>query len=193
MRVNVAFYRGGSVDDLKFGTRDKRGNWTPNDPLEIAPFWTGKWSAMGRWLVAYVWPHNAIFMAVTLAYWYFVIPDVETMKTLSWGWILKLHVVNSLGIFLLYGSVELFYYVKRKQGSRFKYNHKFPAEQPSDVFWFKSQNLDNFLRSFCMSLPLWTLIESVTLWCYANGIGNWIDPSQHWIWLTVNRPGFTGG
>ena len=173
------------MDDLKFGTRDKRGNWTPNDPLEIAPFWTGKWSAMGRWLVAYVWPHNATFMAVTLAYWYFVIPDVETMKTLSWGWILKLHVVNSLGIFLLYGSVELFYYVKRKQGSRFKYNHKFPAEQPSDVFWFKSQNLDNFLRSFCMSLPLWTLIESVTLWCYANGIGNWIDPSQHWIWLTV--------
>ena len=27
-----------SMDDLKFGTRDKRGNWFPNEPLEIASF-----------------------------------------------------------------------------------------------------------------------------------------------------------
>ena len=173
------------MDDLKYGTRDRRGNWAPNQPLEIAPFWLGKWNVMGRWLLAYIWPHNAIFMAVTMAYWYAVIPDTETLKSFSWMWMLKLHVVNSLGIFLLYGSVELFYYVKRKQGTRFKYNHKFPSEQPSDVFWFKSQNLDNFLRTFCISIPLWTLIESLTLWCFANGIGNWVDPSQHWVWLAV--------
>lgn len=173
------------MDDLKFGTRDKRGNWAPNQPLEIAPFWTGKWSKLGRWMIAYLWPHNAIFMAVTVAYWYLVLPDWEEMKTFSWGWMLWIHAVNAGGIFLLYGSVELFYYVKRKQGTRFKYNHKFPSENPSDVFWFKSQNLDNFLRTFCISIPLWTLIQCFTLWCFANGYVLWLSPEDHWLWLAV--------
>ena len=57
---------------------------------------------------------------------------------MSWGWALWLYAVNAAAIFILYGSVELFYYVKRKQGSRFKFNAKFPADHPSDVFWFKS-------------------------------------------------------
>ena len=173
------------MDDLQFGTRDKRGNWTPNARLEIAPFWTGRFENLGRWLIAYIWPHNTIFMAVTLAYWYLVLPPMEVMQTLSWTWMLKLHIVNSLGIFLLFGSIELVYYIRRKQGTRFKYNARFPKENPSDVFWFKSQNIDNFLRTFLFSVPLWTLIESVTLWAFANGWSHAVDPSQHWIWLAV--------
>ena len=27
------------MDDLQFGTRNKRGDWAPNGRLEIAPFW----------------------------------------------------------------------------------------------------------------------------------------------------------
>jgi sterol desaturase/sphingolipid hydroxylase (fatty acid hydroxylase superfamily) len=173
------------MDDLKFGSRDKRGNWTPAKPLEIAPFWLGKWGAMGRWLLAYLWPHNAIFMAITLAYMYFVLPSVEVIKTFSWEWVLTIHAVNAGGVFLLYGAVELIYYVRRKQGTRFKYNAKFPSENPSDVFWFKSQNIDNFLRTFFVSIPLWTAVECFTLWCFANGIGNWIDPWAHPYWIAA--------
>ena len=36
------------MDDLQYGTRDKRGNWTPTRTLEIAPFWRGKWNEMGH-------------------------------------------------------------------------------------------------------------------------------------------------
>lgn len=173
------------MDDLKYGTRDKRGNWAPNDPLEIAPFWEGKFSKMGRWLVGYFWPHNTIFMAVTVFYWYFILPSWDKMKSLSMDWMLWLYAVNAGGIFLLYGTVELFYYVKRKQGTRFKYNAKFPSEQPSDVFWFKSQNIDNFLRTFFVSIPIWSLIESLVFWAFANGYGIWLSPETHWLWLAA--------
>ena len=173
------------MDDLKYGARDKRGNWAPNAPLEIAPFWTGKFSNLGKWLITYVWPNNTVFMAVTLAYWYFVLPDWATMKTLTWSWGLTLYAVNAGGVFLLYGAVEFFFYVRRVQGVRFKYNHRFPSEQPSDVFWFKSQNIDNFLRTFLLSIPLWTLIEVFTLWCFANGYSNWVSLHDHWLWLGV--------
>lgn len=144
------------MDDLKVGTRDKRGNWTPSRRLQIAPFWEGRWGQMGRYLIDYVWPWNAFHMATALLYWVYVIPDVATLQTLSWGWALRLFAVNAAGIFVMYGAIELFYYVKRVQGTRFKYNHKFPSDNPSDVFWFKSQNLDNFLRSFLSGLPIWT-------------------------------------
>jgi sterol desaturase/sphingolipid hydroxylase (fatty acid hydroxylase superfamily) len=72
---------------------------------------------------------------------------------------------------------------KRKQGTRFKYNAKFPSDQPSDVFWFKSQNIDNFARSFFISIPLWTLVEVGMLYAFANGMVpwmNWSDNSSGW-------------
>ena len=175
------------MDDTLHGTRDKRGDWKPNEPLDIAPFWHR--SATPRkllhWFAEYLWPWNAFHMATALAYWFLVIPDVATLQTLSWDWALWLYAVNAAGIFVMYGAVELFYYAKRRQGTRFKFNHKFPAEHPSDVFWFKSQNLDNFLRTYLVSIPLWTLCEVLTLWAFANGWGNWLGWEDHWLWLTA--------
>ncbi|MCY4445500.1 MAG: sterol desaturase family protein [Rhodobacteraceae bacterium] len=175
------------MDDLKYGIRDKQGNWAPKEPLEIGPFWDAKWHKMGNFMVEFIWPWNTFHMVLALLYWFFVIPEVETLKTLSWGWGLYLFIANATGIFVLYGGIELFYYVQRKQGRRFKYNAKFPSDHPSSVFWFKSQNFDNFLRSFFFGIPVWTLVEVFMLWCFANGyhVFGWIDWQNNWLWLVV--------
>jgi sterol desaturase/sphingolipid hydroxylase (fatty acid hydroxylase superfamily) len=175
------------LDDLLYGTRNKRGDWTPNLPLEVAPFWnwpigTGK---VFKWLVGYVWPWNAFHMGAALLYWFYVVPDVETLKTISWGWALRLYAVNAAAIFVMYGSIELFYYVKRKQSTRFKYNARFPADTPSDVFWFRSQNIDNFVRSFLISIPLWTLVEVIFLWAFATGRAPWLKWSESPYYLAL--------
>src|SRR5262245_2503506 len=84
-----------TMDDLSFGTRDKRGDWSPSTKPEIAiaPIlaWPPSTGKLVRWLIDYIWPWNAFHMATALAYWAFIIPDVETMKTLSWGWALWLY------------------------------------------------------------------------------------------------------
>ena len=37
------------MDDLKFGTRNKRGDWAPNARLELAPYLgTGRSAFQGR-------------------------------------------------------------------------------------------------------------------------------------------------
>lgn len=169
------------MDDLKFGTRNKRGDWAPSARIEVAPLWSRppQLGKILRWIPGYLWPWNAFHLATALAYWHFVVPDVETMKTLNWGWALRLYAVNAAAIFVMYGSIELFFYVRRVQGTRFKYNGKFPSEQPSDVFWFKSQNIDNFLRSFFFSIPLWTAVEVFMLWCFANGFVPWLSWAGH--------------
>lgn len=175
------------MDDLKYGTRNKRGDWAPKEPLEVAPFWQWplKPGKILGWIPNYIWPWNTLHMAITLAYWHFVIPDAEVLKFLSWGWALWLYMVNAAAIFVIYGSVELFYYAKRKQGNRFKYNAKFPSENPSDVFWFKSQNLDNFLRSFFISIPLWTLVEVGFLHAFAAGYVPWLTWADNPYYLAA--------
>ncbi len=175
------------MDDLQSGTRDKRGNWSPSEALDVAPFWRKPFSLpkVLAWIPGYLWPWNAFHMATALLWWFFVVPDVETLKSLSWGWALWLYAVNAAAIFVFYGAIELFWYVKKKQGTRFKYNHKFPAESPSDVFWFKSQNIDNFLRSFFISIPLWTLVEVLILWAFANSWATWLPWTDNWLWLVV--------
>lgn len=175
------------MDDLQTGTRNKRGDWAPNRRLEVAPFWQRPLS-MGRvlrWVPEYLWPWNAFHMATALLYWAFVIPDVAVMQTLGWGWALWLFAVNAAGIFAMYGAVELFYYVRRIQGTRFKFNARFPGETPSDVFWFKSQNLDNFLRSFLSGIPIWTGVQVIVLWAWANSWGNWVSWQDHGPWLVL--------
>ena len=104
------------MNDLKIGTRNRRGDWAPNEPLRFAPFWYLPWDlkGIGVWLIAYVWPWNAFHMATALAYWASVIPTREVMQTLSWDWAAWLYAVNAAGIFVMYGSVELFYYIRRK-------------------------------------------------------------------------------
>ena len=125
-------------------------------------------------------------MATALLWWFFVVPDVETMKTLGWGWALWLYAVNAAAIFVFYGTFELIYYVRRKQADAVQVQcASFPADQPSDVFWFKSQNLDNFLRSFFVTIPLWTVVEVFMLWVFANGWAPWLSWADHPVYLAA--------
>jgi sterol desaturase/sphingolipid hydroxylase (fatty acid hydroxylase superfamily) len=169
------------MDDTLHGVRNKRGDWTPSAQPEIAPFW--HWPPRPlqvlRWLPGYVWPWNLLHLLTALAWWIWVVPDAQTLRTLGWSWPLWLLAVNWLACGLWYGAFEWRLYRRRAQAGRFKYHAKFPSEQASDVFWFRNQNIDNALRSFGVSIPLWTLVQVMLLWCWANGVGSWLSWQTH--------------
>jgi len=169
------------MDDLKDGTRNKRGDWAPNNPVETAPLFVfpPKLLAVAKWLPHYFFPWNVIFAASAVAYWAWVIPSVETMQTLAIGWALWLYAVNAACVFLFYGAFELHLYVLKRQKNRFKYNGKFPADQKNDVFWFASQNRDNMLRTFLSGVTIWTTIEVAMLFAYANGYAPWLSFAEN--------------
>ena len=145
------------MDDLKFGSRDKRGNWKPKEKLEVAPLLAPRGlQAFLRWLPGYFLPWNIVFAASAVAYWHYVVPSPETLKTLSFGWILWLFFVNCAAVFLFYGALELRLYLRRAQGNRFKFNPKFPADHKSPAFLFQRQNVDSLIRTFASGVPIWT-------------------------------------
>lgn len=173
------------MDDLKFGIRNKRGDWNPSEPLTTAPVFVFPPQPLNflRWLPTYFFPWNMLFSVLACVMWFWLTPNIETMKTFAVGWIAYLLVRNSLLVLVIYGLLELRLYVKRKQGTHFKFNGKWPSEQPSNVFMFKSQNLDNILRSFGTGVPIWTTYEVFGLWCYANGYGPWGTLTAHPYWF----------
>jgi sterol desaturase/sphingolipid hydroxylase (fatty acid hydroxylase superfamily) len=175
------------MDDLVFGTRNKRGDWRPNGALQVGPLLDFPWSPMRvlKWLPGYFLPWNVVFMGVGAAFWFFLTPARETLQTLSWDWALLLFLRNSALILVLYGALELRLYVKRSQGNRFKFNGRFPSDQPSDVFMFKRQNIDNVIRTFGTGLPIWTAYEVLLLWAWANGWGPWTTFEENPVWLVA--------
>ncbi|MFK0333766.1 sterol desaturase family protein [Rhizobium sp. NPDC090275] len=169
------------MDDTKFGTRNKRGDWSPNEPLGIAPVFVfpPKLIAFIKWIPHYFFPWNIIFAATAVAYWAWVIPPVDELRTLGFGWALWLFVVNSICVFLFYGAFELQLYILRRQGNRFKYNAKFPSDHKSKAFWFESQVIDSMLRTFLSGVTIWTAIEVGMLWGYANGYIPWLSFAEN--------------
>ena len=173
------------MDDLLTGSRNKRGDWQPNEPADVAPIWHFPPQLMKvlKWLPHYFLPYDVLWIASALVWWNWVLPDVEVMKTLAWGWVLKLFIINLVAVFVFFGVFELRLYVQRGQGTRFKYNAKWPAENKSDVFWFKDQNIDSMLRIVFHAIPIWTAIEVAILYCFAHGYVPWMKFADHPIYL----------
>jgi sterol desaturase/sphingolipid hydroxylase (fatty acid hydroxylase superfamily) len=173
------------MDDLLFGTRNKRGDWAPKGRVETAPLFVFPPQPLKflKWLPGYFLPWNLLFMALGALMWFALTPSVETLKTVAPGWIAYLLLRNSALVLIVYGLLELRLYLKRAQGMHFKYNGKFPADQPSKVFMFKSQNIDNIIRTFATGVPIWTAYEILGLWAYANHLGPWTTFAEHPYWL----------
>ncbi|AZO47858.1 MAG: sterol desaturase family protein [Mesorhizobium sp.] len=173
------------MDDLQYGTRNKRGDWAPNEPAGTAPLFVfpPRPLAVLKWLPSYFLPYNVLFALSAVAWWHFVLPDAEVMKTLSVGWILRLFLVNCAALLVFFGVFELRLYILRAQGNRFKYNGKWPSEQKSQAFFFENQNLDNMLRTFGTGMPIWTAIEVALLYAYANGYVPWLTVAEHPVYL----------
>ena len=94
------------MDDLKFGTRNKRGDYAPNEPLEGAPLlaWPPRPLKVLRWLPHYFLPWNALFFALGVALWFWATPARDTLATLNLQWMALLLARNAA---IVLGTVEI--------------------------------------------------------------------------------------
>lgn len=175
------------MGDRSSGNRDKRGNWRPNEPIANSPLFTFPPQPLKflRWLPKYFFPWNLMFMGLAAVFWFFLTPDKETMKTLALGWIFLILVRNSAAVLLVNGLLELRLYFRRSQGNQYKYNPKWPSENPTNAFIFKKQGIDGIIRTFTSGVPIWTAYEVLILWFYANGWGFWTTFLDNPVWLIV--------
>lgn len=177
------------MDESLYGTRNQRGEWSPNRRVEYPPVivWPPRPTALLRWLFGYpgyILPFNLLYALVAIAAWLVATPSRATMSSFGVGWIAAVLVRNAVVLVAWYGVFHLRLYVRRAQDTRFKYNAKWPATS-SGRFTFGSQTKDNVFWTLASGLPIWTAWEVVTLWLFASGRIPWIDWNDHPVWFVT--------
>lgn len=171
------------MDEMNFGSRDARGNWSPKKPIDYGPAfaWPPKPGAVLKWFFAfpgYLLPWNLLYAIAAICIWYFLTPPLAHFQTFSLSWFSVILVRNIVLALLVYGSWHIWLYVWRKQGASFKYNRNWP-EETAERFTFNNQTYDNIFWTLVSGVPIWTCYEMLLLWSCANGYVAMITPSEN--------------
>lgn len=168
-------------DETQRGARDKRGHWRPSDLIDYAPVvaWPPQPRKLAKWVIGGMgWlPWPAACAAVAIFFWIFLTPSMATMETFAVGWIAYLLARNLLLVLALYGFMHFRLYIKKRQGTAFKYNPNWPSGR-NPVFIGGRQTTDNMIWTIASGVPIWTAFEVLTLWAFANGIIPYVEFSE---------------
>lgn len=170
--------------DESYGVRDRAGHWRPNAPLTYPHVFVlpPRLRATARWFWAdYICSFNLVYAAVALAVWAFATPSLATMEVLAPGWVLFILFRNAAITAIWFGAWHGWLYLKRAQGTEFKYNPKWPARQKT--FFGGSQLRENLALTFLSGVTIWTAVEVAMLWAYANGLLTLLPWAEHPIYL----------
>ena len=171
--------------------RNARGEWRPAQPIALPPTiaWPPRPRATLRWLFGfpgYLWPMNALWLAVTLVSWTWLTPDLAAMREIEFWWVAAILLRNLALIALLFGGLHLWFFVFKRQGDALKFSTQ-PLATNSRRFLFGDQVLDNMARTLGIGVPTITAYECATWWAFANG---WLpfaepaaDPLRFWAWF----------
>jgi sterol desaturase/sphingolipid hydroxylase (fatty acid hydroxylase superfamily) len=171
------------MDDLAYGTRNKRGDWKPSKPAEYPPVfaWPAKPLAFGKWLLGfngYILPWNLLYALVAFGIWRFLTPSFEWLRSGDYWWVAYLVARNAITALVVYGAWHFALYMKKTQGRTFKYNTKWPSGD-NKAFLFGRQNADNIIWTFLSAVPIWTAYEAGMLWLFANHYIPFVDAAKH--------------
>ncbi len=170
------------MDESRFGKRDLRGYWKPLRKQKPPPLfvWPLAPLRLAKWIFGfpgYLYPWNLFYLVVAMVIWFFLTPGTSTLQVLAPGWI-ALILLRNIGLVLLfYGAWHLPLYVKKFQGTQFKFNASWPPDN-NRRFLFRSQNIDNVFWKL-VGIPIWTVLEVGVLWCFANGLVPWMSQGSH--------------
>lgn len=174
------------IDEAELGVRDPKGNWVPNERPAPSPLfrWPLRPVAVVRWFVTeYLLSWQLLYFVVAALVWWLATPSRATMATFGVGWIALVLARNLAIVVAWYGLWHLRLYVRRTQGTRTKYNAKWPRE--SKRFTLGSQNKDNVFWTLVSGVPIMTAFEVVGLWLFASGRIPWLGWADHPVWIVV--------
>jgi sterol desaturase/sphingolipid hydroxylase (fatty acid hydroxylase superfamily) len=168
-------------------------NHVPDVPIQVSPFfsWPPDPVRMARWIAAR-WlgiAENVLVLALATISWLWFQPPLEVTATLAPGWIFGLWLRNMALMILVAGSLHWFFYVRKVQGERLKFD-------PRDLmikgrqFTFGGQVRDNMFWSLGSGVGFWTAYEVLMLWAMGNGYAPLLSPAEQpvifalWFMLT---------
>lgn len=163
--------------------------FVPPYAIPVAPVfvWPPQLGALRAYLFGfpgYLWPFYVAFIAVALFSWLVLGPTPDQERSLSVEWIAPMILRNIMLITMIAGSLYYFLYIRRTQGSQYKYSPQWPSTG-NRRFLFGSQVRENIFWSLCSAAPIWAAYESVGLWMHATGRASTVGWVDHPIYCTL--------
>ena len=173
-------------------SRDPRGEWTPRVISKAMPFaWPIQPKKLLRFFLGYpgfLWPFGAAaYYALSALTWRYLQPgadDLSNFSQLRVEWIVPMYARNLLMLVVTAGSLHLILYWRRVQGTRFKYNSRWPNTN-SKAFKFGDQVKDNMFWTLASGGTIWTLYEVMMLWAYSNGWAPFTTFGDNPVWFVA--------
>jgi len=136
------------MDDSAFGTEDSRGYWKPHKRLRYPDVFVWPVSLRGilAWLPGYLFPWTALYAALTLVVFFFLTPATARMQEVSSDWVALIALRNYALLIAVVGVQHYWLYVRKAQGTAFKYNRRWPQPR-NPAFTFNNQTRDNLFWS----------------------------------------------
>ena len=158
----------------------------PDVPIKVSPFfsWPPNPLAMWRWFEAR-WmrlAENVIVLGIAVWVWTFTQPSLEQMETLSLGWIIQIWLRNLVLMFLVAGSLHWFFFMRKAQGKRLKFDPRDLAIKGKQ-FNFGGQVKDNMFWSLSSGGSFWTAYEVLMVHAMANGYAPHLTWAQNPVWF----------
>ncbi len=162
-------------------------NYRPEQPIPVPPLyaWPPKPLAALRYLlVDLTYPWGYIFAALSVILWQWLTPSISTMATLSPDWMALIWLRNAAVLTLFAGGLHWRLYIRRSQGSDYKYNTAWMTRDDAR-FTFRDQVRDNMFWSLASGVTIWSLYECLTWWWYASGQIEWVRFSEAPVYVVI--------
>jgi Delta7-sterol 5-desaturase len=163
-------------------------HWTPDEPVKLSPLfsWPLDFLAIIKWMISSwaIMTVRVLILGISFATWYLLQPAIERAKTFQLDWMLEIWGRNLGLILLVAGGLHLFLFTFRRQDKERKYDPR-PLAEKSRVFLFSNQVYDNMFWTLASGVTVWTLVECVTFWGYANGYVSMLTFAENPVWFVA--------
>jgi len=163
-------------------------HWTPDEPVKLSPLfsWPLDFLAIMKWMNTSwaIMTVRVLILGISFATWYLLQPAIERAKTFQMDWMLEIWGRNLGLILLVAGGLHLFLFTFRRQDKERKYDPR-PLAGKSRAFLFSNQVYDNMFWTLASGVTVWTLVECVTFWGYANGYVSMLTFAENPVWFVA--------
>ena len=170
------------------GSEASHWHYTPEFPLETSPYfrWPLDIRAILKWAVSGWLPlsERLIILILSVVSWAFFHPALKRCHEFAPGWIGEIFLRNLVLIFIVAGSLHLYFYVWKVQGDERRYDSR-PLVKSGRKFTFGSQVRDNMFWSCASGVTVWTAYEVLMMWALANGYAPMLIMPSSLPWLIL--------
>ena len=172
-------------------SKSRGWNHTPALPIKNAEIlvWPPNPVAAAKWLfgTGFVMSPLLLYVFMGIATTYLFGPALASCMTFEPGWIALVYALNLGSTVLVAGSLHLYFYSFKRQGSERRIDSREHGKDDPRYFG-RDQTWDNIFYTCVSGVTIWTLFQVLVMWAFANNFIVWTYWDTNPIWFVALFP-----